>query len=78
MPTVLKIKDYRFFFFSREEMRMHIHVICPDGEAKLWLEPTIKIATNYKLSKIRLNEIEAITNENLDIFKKAWETYFGN
>ena len=78
MPTVLKIKDYRFFFFSREETRMHIHVICPDGEAKLWLEPSIEIATSYKLSKVRLKEIEAMTNENFEIFKKAWEAHFGN
>jgi hypothetical protein len=78
VPTVLKIKDYRFFFFSREELRMHIHVICPDGEAKLWLEPTIEIATSYKLSKVRLKEIEAMTNENVNTFKKAWETHFGN
>lgn len=78
MPTVLKIKDYRFFFFSREEARMHIHVICPDGEAKLWLEPTVGIATSYKLSNVRLKEIETMTNENFDLFKKAWEAHFGN
>jgi hypothetical protein len=78
VPTVLKIKDYRFFFFSREETRMHIHVICPDGEAKLWLEPSIEIAISYKLSKVRLKEIEAMTNENFEIFKKAWEAHFGN
>lgn len=78
MPTVLKIKDYRFFFFSREELRMHIHVICPDGEAKLWLELTIEIATSYKLSKVRLKEIETMINENIDTFKKAWEAHFGN
>lgn len=78
MPTVLKIKDYRFFFFSREEARMHIHVICPDGEAKLWLEPTIEIATSYKLSNVRLKEIETMTKENLETFKNAWEAHFGN
>jgi len=78
VPTVLKIKDYRFFFFSREEARMHIHVICPDGEAKLWLEPTVGIATSYKLSNVRLKEIETMTNENFDLFKKAWEAHFGN
>jgi len=41
MPTVLKIKDYRFFFFSREESRQHIHIYCQNGEAKFWLEPQI-------------------------------------
>ena len=24
-PTVFRYKGYRFFFFSREEVRMHVH-----------------------------------------------------
>jgi len=49
---------------------MHVHGIFPDGEAKLWLEPTIEIATSYKLSNVRLKEIET--------FKNAWEAHFEN
>jgi len=45
-PTVLYDGDCRFFFFSREESRMHVHVHCPDGEAKFWLEPEIELAKN--------------------------------
>jgi hypothetical protein len=37
---------------------MHIHVICPDGEAKYWLEPDIELARNHNLSRIQLKEIE--------------------
>jgi len=33
-PTVLRIGGFRFFFFSREESRMHVHVSHADGEAK--------------------------------------------
>jgi hypothetical protein len=33
-PTVFRWKGYRFFFFSREEERKHVHVTCADGEAK--------------------------------------------
>jgi hypothetical protein len=36
-PTVFKERGYRFFFFSREEERMHVHVVSGDGEAKYWL-----------------------------------------
>ena len=43
-PTILREKDYRFFFFSREESRPHIHVVCSDGEAKYWLKPEIELA----------------------------------
>jgi len=35
-PTLLKKGPFRLFFFSREEMRIHVHVAHPDGEAKLW------------------------------------------
>ncbi|MES9901664.1 MAG: DUF4160 domain-containing protein [Sedimenticola sp.] len=49
-PTVFKERGYRFFFFSREEERMHVHVLSGDGEAKLWLEPEIELAKNYHYS----------------------------
>ena len=38
-PTVFREKGYRFFFFSREETRAHVHVICGDGEAKFCWHP---------------------------------------
>jgi len=41
-PTVFKEKGYRFFFFSREESPMHVHVVSDEGEAKFWLEPEIE------------------------------------
>lgn len=48
-PTVFREGAYRFFFFSREERRLHIHVNHPTGEAKFWLEPEIELAVNYGL-----------------------------
>ena len=32
-PTVFRDRGYRFFFFSREESRMHVHIAAKDGEA---------------------------------------------
>ena len=78
MPTILKIKGYRFFFFSREELREHIHIQSQDGEAKFWLKPQIELAKNYKLPRKDLNEIEKIIDDNYDMFIKAWEKHFGN
>jgi hypothetical protein len=40
-PTVFRQGAFRFFFFLREEPRMHVHVAHTDGEAKFWLEPHI-------------------------------------
>ncbi|MEQ1672015.1 MAG: DUF4160 domain-containing protein [Hyphomicrobium sp.] len=46
-PTVLRKDGYRFFFFSREELRMHVHVSSSDGEAKWWLEPEAIVREHY-------------------------------
>jgi hypothetical protein len=35
-PTIFRAKGLRFFFFSREEERMH--VLGEEGEAKIWIE----------------------------------------
>lgn len=74
-PTILREKGYRFFFFSREEDRMHIHAVCSDGEAKFWLNPDIELAKNYNLSRAQLKEIENIIEAHYDEFKKAWEKH---
>jgi len=50
-PTVFRENGYRFFFFSREEERMHVHITSGDGEAKFWLEPEIKMAKKLSLFK---------------------------
>lgn len=57
-PTIFRESGYRFFFFSREESRPHVHVYCPDGEAKFWLDPELELARNYRLSKVQLKEIK--------------------
>lgn len=75
-PTILRHGKYRFFFFSREESRMHIHIICPDGEAKFWLEPEIELASNFRLSGIQLREIRRLIEVHANEFKAAWQERF--
>jgi hypothetical protein len=77
-PTVFKYKGYRFFFFSREEEKKHIHVICSDGEAKFWLEPKIELAKNYRLSIKQINEINEIIKDRIDEIKESWNKHFRN
>jgi len=76
-PTVFKEKGYRFFFFSREESRMHVHVHCAEGEAKFWLEPEIELARNYRLSSSQLKQTEQIIEEHYDELFSAWHKHFG-
>ncbi len=66
-PTIFRVGNYRFYFFSREEERIHIHVVSPDGEAKFWLEPIVALVTYTGFSKRqqgRLQKrIERLSNE---------------
>lgn len=59
-PTVFREGSFRFFFFSREEPRRHIHVSHADGEAKFWLEPELKLALNQGLSSQQISEALAL------------------
>jgi len=75
-PTIFREKGYRFFFFSREETRMHVHVYCADGEAKFWLKPEIELARNYQLSRLQLKQLEESIGEHYDEFTSAWQEHF--
>lgn len=74
----MREKGYRFFFFSREETRMHVHVYCENGEAKFWIEPEIELAKNYRLSRLQLKQIESIIEEHYHEFTAAWQIHFGS
>ena len=70
MPTVLKVKSYRFHFYSNEGNEpSHIHCETNDGECKFWLEP-IRLARNNGVKPNNLREIESIIFEN-EVFLKA-------
>jgi len=75
-PTVFRYKNYRFFFFSREESRMHVHIMSPDGEAKFWLEPIISLADYSGLSKMQLKELGKVVEKYAKDIEKAWEKHF--
>lgn len=76
-PTVFRYKSYRFFFFSREESRIHIHVIGPEGEAKFWIVPQIEVVKSVGFSDHELNDLAEIIKEKKDEIKKSWRTHFG-
>jgi hypothetical protein len=77
-PTVFREKGYRFFFFSREESRMHVHVYCSEGEAKFWLYPEIELAKNFRLSRQHLKEVEQMIEVHYDELTNAWKKHFDN
>jgi hypothetical protein len=77
-PTVKRYQRFRFFFFSREEERKHIHVESPEGEAKFWLEPAIELVMNQGIRPQDITVIENFITENYDEFIDAWTKHFGH
>ena len=75
-PTVFRYRGYRFFFFSREETRMHVHEYCPDGEAKFWIDPIVALATNHGLSTKQLTDIQRVIEGKRNEIAKAWRKHF--
>jgi len=76
-PTILRSGELRFFFFSREESRMHVHVQSPEGEAKFWLEPAVSLAQNHGLRARTVRESLRLIREHELELRKAWHEHFG-
>ena len=75
-PTVFREGGFRFYFFSLEETRMHIHVHGENGEAKFWVEPRIELARNYGLPENDLSRIQRLIEEHEDDIHRAWRKHF--
>ncbi|MCL4456710.1 MAG: DUF4160 domain-containing protein [Nitrospirae bacterium] len=72
MPTVLRIGNYRFHFYSDERQEpSHIHVSTPDGECKFWLDP-IRLARNKGVAPHLLREIEKLVYEHQIFLKEKY------
>ncbi|MBG0810648.1 DUF4160 domain-containing protein [Methylosinus sp. H3A] len=78
MPSLLRWRGYRFFFYSADGWEPpHIHVVKDGKEAKIWLND-LNLAINLGYSAKELNEIIRKTREERDIFLEAWHDHFAN
>jgi hypothetical protein len=76
-PTIFRHGPFRFYFFSREEERIHVHVQGTGGEAKFWLEPRIELAVNYGLNERELKRSLELVQEHESEIRQAWQKHFG-
>ena len=65
IPTVLRIGNYRFHFYSDERREpAHVHIRTPDGECKFWLDPNIGLASNRGVPPHEIRKIEKLIFEH--------------
>jgi hypothetical protein len=76
MPVALRVKGYRFFFFSLEGHEPpHIHVEQAERFAKFWLNP-VSLVKSRAFRSGELSEIQKIVEENRDILLEKWDEHF--
>ena len=76
MPTVLRVKGYRFFFFRAEGQEPpHIHVEKAGSYAKFWLEP-VSLVRSRRFRSHELTEIRDIVVEYKVVFEEKWHEHF--
>jgi len=75
-PLVFRYKNFRFFFFSKEESRMHVHVSSPDGEAKFWIEPIVALADYSGFSQRQLTELKKMVEKHAKKIEISWKEHF--
>lgn len=76
MPTVLRVKAYRFYFYSHEPNEpSHIHVDRDNLSAKFWLKP-VALASNIGFSAKELRKIHSIIEKHQETLVEDWNGYF--
>jgi hypothetical protein len=76
MPTVLRYRGYRFFFFSLDHAEpIHVHVEKQEKYAKFWLNP-IGVAKSRGFRDHELNEIARIIEQHQDLLEVKWHEFF--
>ena len=75
--TIVRDGQFRLFFFSREEMRIHVHVSHPEGEAKSWLTPSVHLEKNIVLSGEQVRQAQAVVEGHIQEIQDAWNRHFG-
>ncbi len=80
MPVVFRYKGFRFFFYSNEgspREPVHVHVRSGSSEAKLWLEPQVRVATSFGFDASTLRELVEVAQSNRMLIERTWHEYFG-
>ncbi|MCH9269847.1 DUF4160 domain-containing protein [Pantoea sp. SIMBA_133] len=79
MPVILRVRGFKFFFYSNEGNPLepaHIHVRSAEGEAKFWTQGEVLLSTNDGFDSITLRELTKLVKVNQTLFVEAWNDYF--
>jgi hypothetical protein len=76
MPTVLRSRPFRFFFYAVDSgSPPHIHVERDDSECKFWLDP-IRLERNHGVGRGEIKRIRALVDQHKKELLESWHEFF--
>lgn len=77
MPTVLRLKGYRFFFYSNDHSPSHVHIEKERSTAKFDLE-SLELIKSKRFTAAEIRQMRRMVFENRGILKSKWDEYFNS
>ena len=77
MPTILRTKGFRFFFYTNDHSPPHIHIEKDNNTAKFSLEP-VELLKSKGFNAHEINSIRKLVIEYKELFKSKWDEHFNN
>ena len=76
MPTVLRIKAFRFFFYANDNNEPpHVHIQRGENLAKFWFAP-VRLARSGGFNRSEIMVIQRMIVDNQSVLLEAWDDYF--
>lgn len=77
MPTVFTAYGLRFYFYSNEHGKIHVHIQKKSGSpnAKIEVEP-LMVITNPVFNKSELKKILEVIEDRKEDIENAWKYHF--
>lgn len=79
MPTIIRLKGWRIFFFANEgDEPIHVHCKKGNSNCKFWLFPEIydiRAEYLYGTTPTDVKEIRKIIYDNFDTIVEAWNSF---
>ena len=78
MPTILRIGQYRFFFYAGDrDEPPHIHVESGENVAKFWVNP-VRLQDSIGFNRKEINHIYQLVQDNSELLLRKWNEFFND
>jgi hypothetical protein len=81
VPVVATVDGYRIFFYSNEGSPtepVHVHVRKAEREAKLWLDPDVRVEAVFGFNSGEVRDIIEHVRRAESEIRRRWDEPFGS